>query len=1133
NYDWALFGEPQILLLKGNALKDRNTASGVNGVVLLDYTKSGESGELAVVATNARGEDMRDLKVSAPLSGAGLALLEFDFSKSEQATGFRVEAKNASTEALRACVYVPKLEIQHVGAAQGVCFAGKPLKLVVRIKNAGKGALMPEHNAHALFPGDKKVVINRLAPGAERTVGCEIPARDKGEMAVLVRVRWGWDETTNPERVTTRPDGTRTLAAFAVSEAKATVTVVAPLPRLPDAASRKATCRKVDGVLLLENPVVRLAFMEEGAGPLFVYARSKSAWTLVATSPGLCEVVADGSVQPTRLLRSRPEVKPNEVTFVQSFEGIPGEVRVRFGLRSGSRRATVETLFSAKGKCKLSSFRGPVLLVGDNSSGEKKHSALFPGLEYLESHEPSSSTRDLAPPLNNRLVPDPYKVTIPLMAVETEEAVVGLLWNPNQKWDGEHSLVSACFASPNCLDSQENHRLQLFIPAGSEWIGENELLARKPIEVAAGKTLTLKQELLVSPGARVLDAVDEWISMKGGLPKAEKAPRDFRAEMALSRIGFMKSAWDEKSKKSRHCVDWAPANSPGFAALLLFDSLTAKDPFEAKIARERAELIALQTVKEQGDAGLTSSACCHIMRWELPFHWGHLPGAAKAMRDQALGALGGMDEEGAWRFYPDDEHKVLGEPGAAELGTCAGPALALLRYARLTGDKLSGEMGLKALSYIDRHFKVPRGAQGWECPIHEPDILAAAYAIGAFIEAYRLTGDRLHLEQASYWARTGLPFHYLWDDPAKPGMRYASIPVFGSTFMTHSWLGLPVQWCGLVYAYHLQHLAEYDSANSASSRFPWKEVARGITVSGMYQQFDVGENEPLTGTYPDSWGNYFTRKNGAYINPEDIVVNLLALEGHDPEPKTVLLTSGESKIHVSSGAVLSAAKLSGDSVQFDASYFNGQSSYSLISGIAQPGQVSIGRRTGRPGQRLEEATTDYVYSPEMAMLFLKIRHEGKPVRVVIGGVKLAQRKQPGTRTAWEFKEDVEGWTSGHNCTVSSSEGSLVVTVTGDDPYLFSGEVNAPTAKFRRVVVRARATAGNALSLFWRSDSSPGWGEDKHVTMNLTPGGQWQDIVFDLSANPLWKGTVTQIRLDPEPAEVGPGARLEIEEIRIE
>ncbi|MGC9317136.1 MAG: hypothetical protein ACP5KN_03765, partial [Armatimonadota bacterium] len=142
---------------------------------------------------------------------------------------------------------------------------------------------------------------------------------------------------------------------------------------------------------------------------------------------------------------------------------------------------------------------------------------------------------------------------------------------------------------------------------------------------------------------------------------------------------------------------------------------------------------------------------------------------------------------------------------------------------------------------------------GWECPITQPDVLASAYGVRAGVWAYMATGDEQWLDDARYWARTGLAFQYAWDDGQHPGMRYASIPVFGSTFFHHSWIGLPVQWCGLVYAYSLQELRRFDDSDI------WHKQAEGITVSAMYQQWPM-DHETLAGSYPDSWGNWFTQR---------------------------------------------------------------------------------------------------------------------------------------------------------------------------------------------------------------------------------------------------------------------------------
>jgi hypothetical protein len=76
---------------------------------------------------------------------------------------------------------------------------------------------------------------------------------------------------------------------------------------------------------------------------------------------------------------------------------------------------------------------------------------------------------------------------------------------------------------------------------------------------------------------------------------------------------------------------------------------------------------------------------------------------------------------------------------------------------------------------------VPRGAQTWEVPLHTPDILASAYLLRAYTLGYEVTGDTNLLEQARYWAWTGVPFVYLTPPSDRPVGLYSTIPVLGAT----------------------------------------------------------------------------------------------------------------------------------------------------------------------------------------------------------------------------------------------------------------------------------------------------------------------------------------------------------------
>jgi hypothetical protein len=156
---------------------------------------------------------------------------------------------------------------------------------------------------------------------------------------------------------------------------------------------------------------------------------------------------------------------------------------------------------------------------------------------------------------------------------------------------------------------------------------------------------------------------------------------------------------------------------------------------------------------------------------------------------------------------------------------------------------------------------VPRGAQTWEVPLHTPDILASAELVQCYVLGYQMTGRRAYLDQARYWAWTGLPFVYLILPVDGAVGAYATIAVFGATnWQAPNWMGMPVQWCGLVYADALYDLAELDPSG------PWRRVADGIAASGIRQSFPKGDDK-LYGLLPDSFNLRPQTRNGVAINP--------------------------------------------------------------------------------------------------------------------------------------------------------------------------------------------------------------------------------------------------------------------------
>ncbi len=184
--------------------------------------------------------------------------------------------------------------------------------------------------------------------------------------------------------------------------------------------------------------------------------------------------------------------------------------------------------------------------------------------------------------------------------------------------------------------------------------------------------------------------------------------------------------------------------------------------------------------------------------------------------------------------------------------------------------------GLEKLDALTKRFanSVPRGAQTWEVPLHMPDILASAHLLRAYTIAHELTGNPDYFVQAKYWAWTGVPFVYLTKPTTEPIGRYSTIAVLGATqWIAPNWMGLPVQWCGLVYADALYRFAALDKETD------WKRIADGITESGIQQTWQIGSDKERVGLLPDSFNLHAQLRNDAAINPATLMVNALRYYG--------------------------------------------------------------------------------------------------------------------------------------------------------------------------------------------------------------------------------------------------------------
>ncbi len=910
NYAWALWGKPQLHKLKETTLRKARRAP--------------EPELWCGIAIVYLDEKKREILAFNQPASTGVSAL----------TEICIETLGIKERPLKIALYAaqPRLEIVNVGPTAAVVSVGEDFEIQCIVRNSGSAPLGKADTARIAINGLKlrrgrpRQTIKAVEPGEETSVFW-IARRFSHPTALSFSVSLKCQTSAGEERQTARES----------------VSVLSPPPKLTTKVTKELHTHPQDGSVVMGNKHLRVVFVRstppatsdqnaEGGFEYYALFVAKGGnYQRVATSPALSEVTyldAAENRQTLQLVPTKYQLAGNKDESIirlsgtnTDADGVEWEYEMRWTLTEDATRVKTEYRLQTDGDRALLAFQGPMLYAGCGRNPEKKTAALFPGLEFLENEERSSSARDAAPPLDNRLVPHPYKITIPVMAVEIQKSVVGIIWNPLDTWDGENQMLSAIFASPNWYHHQKNHAFGLFLPTVPEWVQENETEASTPYPLTPARPLSIKSQIIVNGNASILDAVTHWTDAYG-TPEPLEPPRSDEEELLLSRHGFMHTTWDENTRKSRHCVDWAAHNEPGFGTLLWYDYLVTKD----EQVKERALEIAKNTITESGKAGLAARGSCHILRWEFPFYIGNIDAALTYMQEETQQRISTQEPDGSWRWQPTNPKTAsLGKAGEAVIGTCAESALLLLKHARITGNTASREAGLKALEFM-KQFSVPRGAQMWECPMYQPDVLAAAHAVGAYIEAHELTRKKEYLKRATYWAETALPFLYHWHLPDRLGMQFASIPVFGTSFHTHPWFGVPVQWNGLVLAYHLQHLNQHTKDER------WAQIAEGITISAMYQQWEDGE---LKGTYPDGFYGFCTEGKGPHLNPEDIMANIYRLRGLDPGIKTLI--AGE--IHLSSGAKIDAlTRTDQGQLNWQLSYAENEASYTLITGYGRTPQ---------------------------------------------------------------------------------------------------------------------------------------------------------------------------------------------------
>ena len=606
-----------------------------------------------------------------------------------------------------------------------------------------------------------------------------------------------------------------------------------------------------------------------------------------------------------------------------------GRWEVRRSIKPAEQQGTLIVEIEIKVDRDRDIIRMPWLTIfpGLGTFGQRKDQGLFAGLEYL-CDEPSSSEADIETPDHVRRVPDPVKITFPLMAITDGGNYIGVIWEPSE-------IVAATFDSPDRIYNSGAHVMALSGPGVGDLRFENAFCAQVPFKLHANQPLKVTAMIIGGKGKSIVPAVRQYFALKG-LPAVPQFEGGFDAAADLLAHGWLDSKINEDGL-FRHAV-WNnnfPAG-PAADAAAFIDWLA--NHTENKNLHERldnGEKLALSRIPPGQPF---SSGVSHEHLPTAPLVFGRTFEFVRQRRSQAFNLLRSFDTNGI-KVYKPGKTDYSKTHFAKHTNGLSGQVMAtILEAATLSSDK---ELINEALQLLDKQTAlyagtVPRGAQTWEVPLHTPDILASAHMVKAYALGYMISGKQEYLNQARYWAWTGVSFVYL-HAPTSGGVGvYSTIAVLGATnWKAPLWIGLPVQWCGLVYGSALHLLNQFDPDS------PWEKIANGITVTGLQMSWPLSD-EQRQGLLPDSFDLKAQIPQGPAINPGTVQAHLAELYGKGTIYDVIKLPRRGWFIHTP--CTISNIREDKDRVTFVVAGWDDKQCYALISGVeTEPSEILVNR----------------------------------------------------------------------------------------------------------------------------------------------------------------------------------------------
>lgn len=610
-----------------------------------------------------------------------------------------------------------------------------------------------------------------------------------------------------------------------------------------------------DAVMAMGHTDSAIGYLDGGA-PAFFHLRDAE----VSTSMDECSIVHHRSSSCTDAGNSDVRKEDRALVVEASFTDSGGanwKLSRRVEACSGSGALLMHTAICVDRDRQVFHLPWLTLFPGLDTFGTHKTQAILPGVEYLED-EPSSSEADFnAAQAERRIVKD-HKLTLPMMALQHEGRYIGIIWDRSDQ-------PAAVFDSPDRTFNSGAHLMGLWHPGVGDLRLENEFAALDAFTLKKGEPLELSLLFIGGSGESIVPAVQHYVALRG-LPELPEFTGGLEHAARLLAAGWLDSEAHHDGLW-RHAV-WGDAFPPQPAADAPAFMLWLARHTEDSALAERLRKAARRGLERLTPPDNYLASVGHVSRPTPTLLFGAMDRNMARKVEGARAALDQFDDEGLRRYHqPDPNRPDYSRTHFADHanGYNAQVLETILEAAAFSGDQALAESGLALLDKQTRHYAntVPRGAQTWEMPLHTPDILGSARLIRTYVLGYLLSEQKEYLEQARYWAWTGIPFLYLDHPVGGPVGTYATIAVLGATnWVAPNWIGLPVQWCGLVYRSALHDLAGIDLEQGDF----WDEVARGITISGLQQTFPL-EDKERQGLLPDFFHLHEQVSDGPAIIP--------------------------------------------------------------------------------------------------------------------------------------------------------------------------------------------------------------------------------------------------------------------------